>query len=75
MQARVDPQDRHGSRPLHLAAGQGRVEAMRLLLKAGADPEAKVRHSFLNFMQQKAVTYIHQLVLMMETQTDKRCFT
>jgi hypothetical protein len=54
MQARVDPQDRHGSRPLHLAAGQGRVEAMRLLLKAGADPEAKVRHSFLNFMQQKS---------------------
>jgi len=35
----VDPEDRHGSSPLHLAAGQGNTEAMRLLLKHGADYE------------------------------------
>ncbi len=37
---RTGVRDRHGRTPLHVAAFAGRIDAMRALVKAGADPNA-----------------------------------
>ena len=39
--ADMDMPDVHGHTPLHMAAGKGQVEVLKVLLEAGADKEAK----------------------------------